>query len=576
MPIMTSPWKHPDTGVYYFRRAVPADIKKAVGRALIKKSLNTKDPKEAKRLIVPYIAETDDLFSLARLRASKDEVPQLTVKDAAVIASRWYERLKAEIDAKGGDVGFVSKVIGPDGQVSFENISFDLVVDGSDVHRASLNELNKLAYQLSSYIDEQLRIEALEVPKDTNQYRWLAKEFMVYLYELESLCRARMMNDWTFKPAESIAKESLSLDKVVNSKLDEAHPVTGKGPILSEVLKDYLLAERAKVGKDLSRLKTLDGYETNFKRLIEIVGDLPIDGLTTQHLMKYRDTLLQMPKNKTREIRSLSVMAQIDFARENGSDLISPATVTNNLKQVSTVLNYAVESELIDVNPNNRVKKPQAKKALEASEFERWYSIQDLENIFNHEIFKDPKAHKRYGWASYWVPLICRYTGARLNEVGQLDKSDIEVEDGIYYFNIQRGEGQSIKSNSSLRHVPIHRHLIELGLLDYVNSIKSGALFPQVPLDKYGKASTKLSPWWAKTVREQGVDPKAPAHEFRHTLKTELRSFGVPDSVSDRITGHSAQGEGGRYGSVSLLVMKEVIDRLSDLVLERIYEIAKN
>lgn len=119
--------------------------------------------------------------------------------------------------------------------------------------------------------------------------------------------------------------------------------------------------------------------------------------------------------------------------------------------------------------------------------------------------------------------------------------------------------------------MPIHRHLIELAPLDYVNSIKSSPLFPQVPLDKYGKASTKLSPWWAKTVREQGVDPKAPAHEFRHTLKTELRSFGVPDSVSDRITGHSAQGEGGRYGSVSLLVMKEVIDRLSDLSVDRIY-----
>ena len=128
--------------------------------------------------------------------------------------------------------------------------------------------------------------------------------------------------------------------------------------------------------------------------------------------------------------------------------------------------------------------------------------------------------------------------------------------------------GQSVKSNSSVRYVPIHQHLIDLGLLGYVNSISQGALFPQVPRDKKtGSTTGALSKWWAAIVREQGVDPKAPAHEFRHTVKTELRGLGIPDSVSDRITGHSSRGEGGRYGSVSLSVRQEVINKLARIVL---------
>jgi hypothetical protein len=107
--------------------------------------------------------------------------------------------------------------------------------------------------------------------------------------------------------------------------------------------------------------------------------------------------------------------------------------------------------------------------------------------------------------------------------------------------------------------------------LDYCDTIKSGRLFPQVPLDKYGKASTTLSSWWGDRVREQGVDPKAPSHEFRHTIKTEFRELDVPDSVSDRITGHTVKNEGAKYGSVSLNYRKEVIERLTSLKVTRIF-----
>lgn len=38
MPLaMSRPWKHPDSGVYWFRRAVPADLREPVGKRKEKK-----------------------------------------------------------------------------------------------------------------------------------------------------------------------------------------------------------------------------------------------------------------------------------------------------------------------------------------------------------------------------------------------------------------------------------------------------------------------------------------------------------------------------------------------------------
>ncbi len=44
---MSRPWKHPKTGVYWFRKAVPEVMRKLVGRVEIRRSLRTKDPREA-------------------------------------------------------------------------------------------------------------------------------------------------------------------------------------------------------------------------------------------------------------------------------------------------------------------------------------------------------------------------------------------------------------------------------------------------------------------------------------------------------------------------------------------------
>jgi hypothetical protein len=68
MTLMSArPWKHPRTGVYWYRRRIPADLIDIVGRAEEKFSLRTKDPAEAKRLHAEALAASERRWQGLRL-----------------------------------------------------------------------------------------------------------------------------------------------------------------------------------------------------------------------------------------------------------------------------------------------------------------------------------------------------------------------------------------------------------------------------------------------------------------------------------------------------------------------------
>ena len=74
----------------------------------------------------------------------------------------------------------------------------------------------------------------------------------------------------------------------------------------------------------------------------------------------------------------------------------------------------------------------------------------------------------------YWIPLIGLHTGARKNEICQLQPADIMSIKGTWCFNITtEGDEKSLKTGDhggSKRIVPIHSNLISLGFLAFVDA----------------------------------------------------------------------------------------------------------
>jgi integrase len=110
---------------------------------------------------------------------------------------------------------------------------------------------------------------------------------------------------------------------------------------------------------------------------------------------------------------------------------------------------------------------------------QRPFKPKELERLFQGpemaEFAKDQgQAHK------FWMPHVGLFTGARVNELCQLNPQvDIrQDEGGIWYLDItDESEGhkkvdKSVKTGGSKRTVPIHPQLIKLGFLQYVEHAK--------------------------------------------------------------------------------------------------------
>lgn len=115
------------------------------------------------------------------------------------------------------------------------------------------------------------------------------------------------------------------------------------------------------------------------------------------------------------------------------------------------------------------------------------------------------------------------------------------------------------------RDVPLHRQIIEEGLLEFIDSSESGPIFHKASNpEKYSHAahivSNKLSDW----LRESGLTPEGlqPNHGWRHRFKTLCREVGVSDRVADAIQGHAPKSASDNYGDVTLSTKVGAIQKL--------------
>ena len=156
-------------------------------------------------------------------------------------------------------------------------------------------------------------------------------------------------------------------------------------------------------------------------------------------------------------------------------------------------------------------------------------------------------------FARRWVPWLCAYTGARVNEMTQVWKEHVRQIDGIWTIYITPEAGGT-KTNEA-RTVPIHEHLIEQGFLDAIKDKPDGPLFYNPALERggsdrgqYKKVGMFLAAWVRKDV---GVtDPNImPNHAWRHTFKTICLEAEIEERAADYMQGHASKGQGRRYGA---------------------------
>ncbi|MGZ8220353.1 MAG: DUF6538 domain-containing protein [Methylobacter sp.] len=293
--------------------------------------------------------------------------------------------------------------------------------------------------------------------------------------------------------------------------------------------------------------------------LVELLDDKTIDQILQSDINRFFEDIQKLPvRRDCRQFSGLSFRQIIDA---NAGPCIAEKTFNGTYRACASIfiewakVNYkdqgfpdlSVKGAIYRGNRSGGINKQRAMKP------------EELQLLFvNHKMKTYAASVKTAHYC--WLPLIGLYTGARINEICQLNPAhDIrhDADTGIYYFHFTdagetaKGVSKSIKTHSSKRIVPIHSKLIELGFLTYVARIRAHQhkiIFPEWK-PRNGKASVNAGKWFIRYLDSLALSDDAEGarlsgfHAFRHTFIT----YGIKNKISGifAITGHETASVDG-------------------------------
>ena len=287
--------------------------------------------------------------------------------------------------------------------------------------------------------------------------------------------------------------------------------------------------------------KTINDYKDSNKLLLEAFGDIPIDSLAHQHGRDYVQLLKRLPANRKKKYKNKTIKQLVEL---KDAQLMSRRTISKHAERVSALFNWAIKQGYTSQNVFRGKLEPIRK----TDKVEKHFTDQEMDLILGEKLTADSIAVNKP--ERYWATLISAYSGARLNEVCQLNVSDIQGSDDIWAMNLNaNSEDKSIKTETGNRIIPLHPKLLDLGLLDYVKQIqnqKQEKLFPNLKKMKSTGYGTIISHWFARYLKRLGIKKKGKNfHSFRHTVVNKLITKKVYEPFIKELIGHS-------HGSITM------------------------
>ncbi|NYZ69837.1 site-specific integrase [Endozoicomonas sp. SM1973] len=291
-----------------------------------------------------------------------------------------------------------------------------------------------------------------------------------------------------------------------------------------------------------------------FKCLIDILGNMEAKKVTKRIAIDCTRQLYEYPAKRNQgENKNLSLKC----LKKKDVPVIAPPTAVKYFTHISMFFNWLENREYIDSNPFRGLR-PRAKKAATSK---KAFTPGELEMLFKQYIIKEKNKTKEW---KFWVPMLALYTGARLEEIAQLNTSDVKQKDGIIYLDIHDDENNQLKNNSSIRKVPIHIDVLQMGFLAYCESRKDETKLFNLFRAKTGQYGRTVTAWFSHIKKSLGLPSTKVFHSFRHTFRDLAVESGIPNEHLKALLGH-AQGDmtHGIYGSgFSLKLLNESMQRI--------------
>ncbi len=328
--------------------------------------------------------------------------------------------------------------------------------------------------------------------------------------------------------------------------------------------------------------KTVLAYQSVQRILLEFIDpNAPIADVDRSTCRQVLNMLRDLPANASKHFPGKPLSEVPSWSARRDLKPMSSANINKYMAKLSTILGWAEKEGYIEKNPGRGLR---IADQVKAKDKRLPFSQDQLGRIFSAPIFTgcvdDERNYRSSGKnqprrSRFWIPIIAMFSGMRLNEICQLEWTDVQSIDGVWCFrvsDISVGVGtKRLKTQASTRVIPVHPRLVDLGFLRFrliAQGSRDRTLFPEISLGSTGYRSDSFSKWFGRFLDSRpGTWERTCFHSFRHSFRDQLRENDAPHEVAMALGGWSAPGRTGVesiYGSgVSPRKLFEVVERIS-------------
>ena len=499
---------------YLFRSIIPLDLQPILQSRQFQLSLGCGILQQSKQLSFYLHQITQSLYSSIR---ENPQMKKLTINDIKDILRTELEKSKRHVQHyylgtnRFSETDRLKSIL--NNQEQGDQFKDKLKQD----YRQTLKEINPKVHQV---LEEQgydpVKVDSLEFKQ--------LREELIQL-KLDQFEQKRVL--LTGEPDSVETVDSVDSQPVPSVTTIQDNPDSIE---LSELC-DRFITSREEMG---TTSQTISDYIYSTELLLDVLTDIPISSLGHQHGRELVQVLKKLPKNRNKYPNQTID----DLLKMENVEVLSDSTIKKIFNKILTLFNWSINQGYLSQNVfKGKLDLTQKKQVIE-----KHFTISELELICGDQLKKQSLNKNRP--ERYWIPMISLYSGSRLNEICQMNLSDIEDQDGIWVMKITNdSEDKSVKTQSGNRVVPLHPQLIDLGLLDYVEEIrnrKGTKLFPNLKKIQVTSYGSQIGQWFGRYLKTLGIKKKGKNfHSFRHTVVNHLTSKQVYQPFIKELIGHS-------------------------------------
>ena len=505
---------------YFFRLRFPKDVAGYFGRTEIIRSLHTSRYSEAKRLVTSYAAKAERVFTMIRSGSLDDDVIKKIANEflemAYTAAEKYHnQELVGAPPCIQHDMQQYRQALTAVQDYDYTRklaISKDQLADLAVKNDVELQDGFEILHKVSQDQHKELkRIKA----RDKMHEEPIIKEMAAFYLEKYGIA-VDENNDKYRALCRELFRVEMQIDETLSAwqqgeetDLDQEMRVKRSCKTLSALIQQYE-DEKRESWSDPARMQSAH------RQILHILGDIRLNKIDRAMMIQFREDLKRYPCN----LRGKAFDTPWQELSARAKRFLSDASQQFVLSELNTLLSHGggIYNMGVQGTPGKGLMK--AKKDLERVKNRVAYTTEELKRMVDalSRVQRDKYPD------TFWIPLLLLYTGARSNDICMLRCADVEQHGDIVLlmFRYDKAQGQRTKSEED-RQIPVHRHLLQIGFLEYVTARREAGHDRLFPLKEYrGKWNKAYGKAFNRTFKHkflQGYTDEELSEKDLHTFR---------------------------------------------------------